>query len=211
MKNFYKFCLKLALKLHSFSYKLISYLAIKNEGGLHPKHRLIGYHEFFSANVGPNDRVLDIGCGNGSLAKDVAKYAKSVTGIDIDEQLIAKAKRKNPAPNLEYKVGDVTRDLSNEKFDVIIMSNVLEHIDKRVEFLKSIKPLANKFLFRVPMIDREWVTLYKRELGLDYRLDTTHFTEYTFVQFKSEFEQAGYRIENHSVQFGEIWAVIRPI
>lgn len=210
MKHFYKFCLKLALKLHSFSYKLISYLAIKNENGLHPKHRLIGYHEFFTKNINSNDRVLDIGCGNGSLAKDVAKYAKSVTGIDIDEKLIAKAKRKNPAPNLEYKVGDVTHDLSNEKFDVIIMSNVLEHIDERVQFLKSIKPLANKFLFRVPMIDREWVTLYKKELGLDYRLDTTHFTEYTFAQFKSEFEQAGYRIDNHSVQFGEIWAVIYP-
>ncbi len=202
--------MKLALKLHSFSYKLISYLAIKNENGLHPKHRLIGYHEFFTKNVNSNDRVLDIGCGNGSLAKDVAKYAKSVTGIDIDEKLIAKAKRKNPAPNLEYKVGDVTRDLSNEKFDVIIMSNVLEHIDDRVNFLKSIKPLANKFLFRVPMIDREWVTLYKKELGLDYRLDTTHFTEYTFAQFKDEFEQAGYSIESHSVQFGEIWAVIKP-
>ena len=205
----YKFLLKLALKLHSFSYKLISYLAIKNEHGLHPKHRLIGYHEFFTRNVRENDRVLDIGCGNGSLAKDVANHAKSVTGIDIDEQLIAKAKRKNPAPNLEYRVGDVTRDLSNEKFDVIIMSNVLEHIDERVSFLKSIKPLANKFLFRVPMIDREWVTLYKKELGLDWRLDTTHFTEYTFAQFENEFEQAGYKIENHSVQFGEIWAVIR--
>ena len=89
------------------------------------------------------------------------------------------------------------------------MSNVLEHIDDRVEFLKKIRPLANKFLFRVPMIDREWVTLYKKELGLDYRLDTTHFTEYTWEQFKNEFEQAGYNIQSHSVQFGEIWAVIK--
>ncbi len=209
MKKFYKILLKIALKLHSFSYKLISYFAIKAEGGLHPKHRLIGYHEFFSGNVGPEDRVLDIGCGNGSLAKDVAKHAKSVTGVEIDEKLVEKARRKNSAGNLEYRCADATKDLSNEKFDVIIMSNVLEHIDDRVNFLKSIRPLADKFLFRVPMIDREWVTLYKKELGLDWRLDTTHFTEYTFAQFENEFEQAGYKIENHSVQFGEIWAVIR--
>ena len=210
MNNFYKFLLKLALKLHSFSYKLISHLAIKAEGGLHPKHRLIGYHEFFSNNVNSSDRVLDIGCGNGSLAKDVAKHAKSVTGVEIDQKLAEKAKRQNPASNLEYRCADATKDLSNEKFDIIIMSNVLEHIDDRVNFLKSIRPLADKFLFRVPMIDREWVTLYKKELGLDYRLDTTHFTEFTFEQFKDEFEQAGYKIESHSVQFGEIWAVIRP-
>ncbi len=199
----------MALKMHSFSYKLISFLSIKYEDGLHPKHRLIGYHEFFMHNVGKEDSVLDIGCGNGSLAKDVAQCAKSVMGIDFDPKVIDKAKRKNSAPNVEYKVGDATKDLSNQKFDVIIMSNVLEHIEHRVEFLKKIRPLANKFLFRVPMIDREWVTLYKKELGVDYRLDTTHFTEYTWQQFKSEFEQAGYSIESHSVQFGEIWAVIK--
>ncbi len=210
MKTFFKFLLKLTLKIHSFSYKLISYLAIKVEGGLHPKHRLIGYHEFFTSNVDQNDRVLDIGCGNGSLAKDVAKYAKSVTGVEIDERLVAKARRQNSAENLEYRCADATKDLSNEKFDVIIMSNVLEHIDDRVNFLKSIRPLADKFLFRVPMIDREWVTLYKKELGIEHRLDLTHFTEYTFEQFKNEFEQAGYRIDSHSVQFGEIWAVIYP-
>lgn len=210
MQNIYKILLKIALKVHSFSYKLISYLAIKYENGLHPKHRLIGYHEFFYNNIKPEDRVLDIGCGNGSLAKDVAMHAKSVTGIDIDEKLIEKAKRKNPAPNLTYTTGDATKDLSHEKFDVIIMSNVLEHIDERVAFLKGIRHLADKFLFRVPMIDREWVTLYKKEIGLDYRLDTTHFTEYTFAQFKSEFEQAGYRIDSHTVQFGEIWAIIYP-
>lgn len=209
MKNIYKILLKLALKLHSFSYKLISYLAIKYENGLHPKHRLIGYHEFFTDNIGSEDKVLDIGCGNGSLAKDIAKVAKSVLGVDIDDKLIEKAKRKNSAPNLEYKALDATKDLSDQKFDVIVMSNVLEHIEHRVDFLKKIKPLANKFLFRVPMIDREWVTLYKKEFGMDYRLDTTHFTEFTFAQFKDEFEKAGYRIENHTVQFGEIWAVIR--
>ena len=209
MKNLYKILLKLALRLHGFSYKLISYLAIKYENGLHPKHRLIGYHDFFIKNISINDRVLDIGCGNGSLAKDVASVAKSVLGVDFDSKLIEKARHKNQAPNLEYRVADATKDLSNETFDVIIMSNVLEHIEHRVEFLKQIRPLAKKFLFRVPMIDREWVTLYKKEIGLDYRLDTTHFTEYTLDQFRYEFETAGFVIENYSIQFGEIWAVIK--
>ena len=93
MKKIYKFLLKMALKMHSFSYKLISFLSIKYEDGLHPKHRLIGYHEFFMHNVGKEDSVLDIGCGNGSLAKDVAKCAKSVMGIDFDPKVIEKAKR----------------------------------------------------------------------------------------------------------------------
>jgi hypothetical protein len=51
MKKIYKILLKIALRVHSFSYKLISYLAIKYENGLHPKHRLIGYHDFFINNL----------------------------------------------------------------------------------------------------------------------------------------------------------------
>lgn len=211
MKTILKILLKLALTLHSFSYKLISYLAIKYENGLHPKHRLMNYHQFFVDNISPNDTVLDIGCGNGALAYDVAKQVQRLVGVDIDEQLIEKAKKKHKLSNLEFLCCDATRDLGTEHFSVIILSNVLEHIEHRPEFLRNIKPLADKFLIRVPMIDREWVTLYKRELGMDYRLDTTHFTEFTFQSFTNELKQAGLRVESHCVQFGEIWAVVLPL
>lgn len=208
IKKMYKLILKIAFKLHNFLYKVISYLSIKNEGGLHPKYRLIKYKDFFLNNISAEDTVLDIGCGQGALAFDLSKKAKSVVGVDFDSSKIELAKVKYKSPNIEYICADATKDLNDRKFDVIVMSNVLEHIEHRVEFLKSIKHLADKFLFRVPMIDRDWVPLYKKELGVEWRLDLTHFTEFTFAQFKDEFEQAGYKIEKHTVQFGEIWAVI---
>ena len=88
------------------------------------------------------------------------------------------------------------------------MSNVLEHIDKRVEFLMSLKKLAPKFLIRVPMLNRSWIDVYKKELGLEYLLDKTHFIEYTFEGFKEEVGKAGLRVLDYSIQFGEIWAVV---
>lgn len=206
----YKILLILSLKLHNFLYKVISYLSIKNEGGLHPKYRLIKYKDFFLNNIKENESVLDIGCGQGALAYDISKKAKSVVGVDFDLDKINFAKEKYKDSSVNFLCADATKDLKNEKFDVIVMSNVLEHIEHRVEFLKSIHGLANKYLFRVPMIDRDWVPLYKKELGLEWRLDLTHFTEFTFAQFKDEFEQAGYRIDFHTVQFGEIWAIIYP-
>ncbi len=205
----YTFLLKLALRFSNFLYKVISHLAIKREG-LHPKHRLIGYHVFFTSNVSNTDTVLDIGCGNGALAHDVASKAKSVTGIDIEEKNIEKAKRKYNLPNIRYIAGDATKDLGDEKFDVIILSNVLEHIEYRVEFMKSIKGIAKKYLMRVPMYDRDWIPLYKKELGIEWRLDLTHFTEYTEAQFRKEMSDAGYSVDSLSVQFGEIWSVVRP-
>jgi hypothetical protein len=85
---------------------------------------------------------------------------------------------------------------------------VLEHIDKRVEFLTSLKKLAPKILVRVPMLNRSWIDIYKKELGLEYRLDLTHFIEYTLEGFKEELNRAGLRISDYSIQFGEIWAVV---
>lgn len=208
MKKFYKFLLINTLQFSNFIYKLISFLAIKAEDGLHPKHRLIGYHNFFIENVSKEDKVLDIGCGNGALAYDVAGKAKAVIGIDIEEKNIKKAKSKYSRANVQYVVGDATKDLSGEKFNVIILSNVLEHIEHRVEFMESLKGLATKYLIRVPMIDRDWVPLYKKELGVEWRLDLTHYTEFTKDSFEKEIHAAGYKVQSISVQFGEIWAVL---
>ena len=209
MNKIYKFLLIKALKFSNFLYKIISYLAIKNENGLHPKHRLIGYHKFFIDNVSKDDKVLDIGCGNGALAYDVAQKANSVTGIDIEEKSIIKARNKYNKSNVKYIVGDAVKELSKEKFDIIILSNVLEHIKDRIDFMKSIQGLASKYLIRVPMFDRDWVPLYKKELGIEWRLDSTHYIEFTKSSFEKEIIEAGYQIESLSVQFGEIWAVIK--
>lgn len=206
--NSTRFLLKMALKLSNFNYKVISYLSIKNEGGTHPKHRLMRYHTFFTKNIQPTDRVLDIGCGNGELAFDISKKAAQVTAIDIDPVRIA-ATKKYIGPNITYRLADATKDLGNETFDVVVLSNVLEHIEHRHEFLQSIRPLAQTFLIRVPMFDRDWIPLYKKELGVEWRLDLTHFTEFTEKTFRAELTEAGFKIESLSVQFGEIWSVIK--
>jgi 2-polyprenyl-3-methyl-5-hydroxy-6-metoxy-1,4-benzoquinol methylase len=168
----------------------------------------MNYHQFFVDKVGENDTVLDIGCGNGALTYDVAQKAKKVVGIDLNERNITTAKKTYSRENIEYICGDALTYFPKEKFDVIILSNVLEHIDKRVEFLDSFKSLAPKILIRVPMLNRSWIDIYKKELGLEYRLDKTHFIEYTFEGFEDELGEAGLSVLDHSVQFGEIWAVV---
>lgn len=198
---------KLALHLHNVSYKLASKFAIKAESGLHPKHRLMNYHQFFVDNISTTDRVLDIGCGNGALAFDLAKKATTVVGIDLNTKNQTAWMGRFARANLEYRVADATTFSPEERFDVVVLSNVLEHIEHRDEFLLSIKHLAPLFLIRVPMIDRDWITLYKKELGIEYRLDITHFIEYTVENFIQEFLDAGLAIQSHSIQFGEIWAV----
>ena len=166
----------------------------------------MNYHKFFVDNIDENDVVLDIGCGNGALSYDIAKKAKKVVGIDLNEKNISFAKERYSKENIEW--GDALKDLPDERFDVIIMSNVLEHIENRVEFLRRLREKAATFLIRVPMINRDWITLYKKEMGLEYRLDKRHYVEYTLDSFRKELEEAGLKINNYTIQFGEIWAIV---
>ncbi len=196
------------MRLHNSCYRNISRFAVMAEGGIHPKHRLMNYHQFFVDNVDPQDAVLDIGCGNGFLTYDIAKKARSVTAMDLNEKNIEFAKRNFNKENIEYICGDATKFDFKRRWDVITLSNVLEHIEDRHGFLLRIKGLANKFLVRVPVLNRDWLTYYKKELGVEYRLDLTHKIEYTMESFQEELEKVGMRIERTSIQFGEIWAVV---
>jgi len=202
---------KFFIWLHNFSYKAISKIAIKRNNGIHPKHKILDYHKFFVNYIDPGDEILDVGCGNGLLAYSVAQKAKKVNGIDIVKANIEKAKANNEFENLEFMLGDATVYDFNQQFDKIVLSNVLEHIENRIEFLNKLHRLSNVILIRVPMINRDWLAVYKKENGYEYRLDQTHFTEYTVKNLKNELNQAEWDLENYSIQFGELWGVVRKV
>jgi len=201
--------LNLALRLHSFSYRLASALACRVEGGVHPKHRITDYHKWFLDRIKPEWRVLDAGCGNGLLTIDLLWACKSITGIDINPDRIAEAKKliDYPATGIHFARGDITSLWLRGRYDCVIMSNVLEHIEDRVECLGRLSLYADTFLIRVPLITRDWITLYKRERGLPYLGDKDHYIEYTLESFQDEVISAGLEVGDIEIRFGELYAV----
>lgn len=207
--------LKLILHLHTLSYVYAGLLATLINNGVHPKHRIMRYKEWFLDNIQPGWVVLDVGCNTGLMPELLAQKARFVYGIEINEDLIKEARGKRQRPNIEYICADATAyDFTGKEVDCVTLSNVLEHIEHRVDFLKKLihnlkwnDESKKRFLIRVPMIDRDWITLYKKELGLEYRLDGSHFIEYTFEGFAEELRQANINIIQHQIRFGEIYAV----
>lgn len=186
--------------------------AIRYEGGIHPKHRVTGYHRFFVERIRAGEKVLDIGCGSGSVAFSMAETGAIVTGIDIDESLIQAARRRYERTNLSFIIGDVTKALPSGCFDVVVLSNILEHIDERQQFLMTVQEKARprRFLIRVPMINRNWVIPLRKELGMSYLSDPTHFLEYTRDGLEAELTGAGLVVESIETVWGEFWVQARP-
>ena len=199
--------LRLLVWLHNWSYHLISLFA--SHDGTHPKHAIMRYHEFFLAHITPTDHVLDVGSGSGKVAYEIAAKAAQVQGIDLRSANVIRAQTTYQRDNLSFVEGDATTHSFSEPVDVIVLSNVLEHIDDRVGLLQKLSRIAPKILIRVPMLTRDWLTVYKKEAGFEYRLDDTHFIEYTTQAFAAEAAAAGLTIEHQEINFVELYAVWR--
>lgn len=202
------------LRLDNGLYSRISTAAGGLEPGRHPKHKIMAYERFFIENIKKTDRVLDVGSGTGHLAFAIANETGArVTGIEIDPKSVAVAGEKFAHENVEYMVADVMEYLPERPYNVVVLSNVLEHLDHRPKVLQTLAKNtgAKKFLIRVPCFDREWKTGLKKQMGVDYFLDPTHRIEYTNETFAEQVAKGNLEVISSQRKWGEIWAVCRPL
>ena len=192
---------------------VINERAMSYGNGLHPKHRLTKYHQFFIDRIGGGESVLDVGCGYGAVARSIAKVRPDsiVVGIDHDEPRLAQARSFSNLSNLQFVFGDATREVPIGEWNVVVLSNVLEHIEDRVTFLKSLvlTTKAKRYLIRVPMFERDWQMALRRELGVDFRSDPDHRIEHTIKEFREEICESGLDFYEMQTIWGEIWADCR--
>jgi SAM-dependent methyltransferase len=78
-------------------------------------------------------RVLDAGCGTGTLALELAQHGHSVVGTDLSEAMIAVARKKDSASRVTWRVGDITtqeRPPQEEAFDLVTsVADTLNHLE----------------------------------------------------------------------------------
>ena len=188
---------------------VINERALSYGKNIHPKHKLTRYHYFFIDRINNGETVMDIGCGYGAVARSIAKSKElsTVYGIDVDPKKINQARSYDKLNNLFFIKGDAEKNL-DYKADVVVLSNVLEHIISRKKFLKNIRKSTNakKFLIRVPMFERDWQIPLRKELQINYFSDDDHKIEHTIEEFKKEIETCNFVITYMTTIWGEIWA-----
>lgn len=185
--------------------------ALAYGNGIHPKHELTKYHDFFIDNIQNGENVLDIGCGYGAVAKSVAskKNKSKIIGLDYDQIKLDQACKGNIYKNLEFKNYDATKNIPKGKWDIIILSNVLEHISKRKLFLKKIvsNSKCKKVLIRVPAFERSWEVPMRERLSISFFSDNDHKIEHTLEGFLKEIKSVGLIPDKVHTIWGEIWSV----
>jgi 2-polyprenyl-3-methyl-5-hydroxy-6-metoxy-1,4-benzoquinol methylase len=205
--------LRRLLLLSDGLYGRIDLLAVELDRGIHAKHRLTRYHDFFVDRVREGESVLDVGCGKGELAYDLATRGRAnVTGVDRNPESLRFAGARFRTPGLAFVESDIYNWEPSHAFDVIVLSNVLEHLSDRVGLLRRLVQECEpkRVLIRVPSAERDWTVPLRLELGLAHFSDPTHETEYTVDQLDDEVSAAGLRIEELIQRWGELWAVAVP-
>jgi SAM-dependent methyltransferase len=81
------------------------------------------------------ERVLEIGCGEGTFARLLSPLAGSVVGIDVSPEAIGRA-RQEPVEGIEFRLGDVMQFPFREQgpWDLIVMIETIPYLGWRQTF-----------------------------------------------------------------------------
>jgi len=154
--------------------------------------------------VGQSKRVLEIGCGPGSITKVLAQQGGcQVTGLELDPEALKKVR--------PYCVQVMQADLNSgewpslldgaERFDVVVAADVLEHLYDPWKTLQRMAPLINSngyLVISLPHVGHAAVMSCLINGDFEYRdwglLDRTHIRFFGLKNIKALFAQANLKI-----------------
>ena len=172
-------------------------------------------------------RVLDIGCGAGSVSAHLVKKGYEVYGLDIQEEAVRRAQQKG----LKAQVYDISRKLpfTEAFFDCVLALDILEHIFDPMACLREVhrvlKPDGHvivtlplhfnlrerlRILLGKGIIDIRSLSLDKAGILKSWTFD--HIRFFTLAEAKEMFRQAGFKTEMERYSFARLrlpWGINR--
>jgi 2-polyprenyl-6-hydroxyphenyl methylase/3-demethylubiquinone-9 3-methyltransferase len=108
--------------------------------------------------VGAQARVLDLGCGAGLLANDLAARGYRVAGLDSTPENLDVARARDATRSVEYRRGDATcLPYADASFDVVCAMDLLEHVDHPERLVaEAARVLAPGGMFFFHTFNRTW-------------------------------------------------------
>jgi len=147
-------------------------------------------------------KLLELGCAFGFFLKHSSNYFDTY-GMDISKYAIKIARKISPISKL--KAGDIEYGLKkfigDNKFDIIVALDVLEHLKEPAKIIHLIYKSLNKdgiFVFRVPnlsAVDKKYYYIIGKPEKWHGNRDRTHISLYTTKRWKSLTEIEGFKVK----------------
>ncbi len=180
------------------------YVGSQFEWAEHPRMRRIYARRFrylrdgierVRARRGSPLRVLDAGCGDGYwLARLATLPEVALVGLDYNELRVERARQVAPAADV--RVGDLANLDRRETFDVVLLNQVIEHVEDDQGLLRRLRPLVRPggMLILGTTNEGSWLQQqWLRRTGTIAHTDHVHF--YTEGEIREKIERAGFAVE----------------
>jgi ubiquinone/menaquinone biosynthesis C-methylase UbiE len=162
--------------------------------------------------TGKEDRILEIGCGQGAGARIIFDLfnPREYVGVDLDPRMIRRARRRaGELPNATFSEGDVSNlGFADASFDRVIDFGILHHIPNWKDALAEVHRvlrIGGEFLFEDLSVET-----WERGIGIPFKHITDHPYEEMFrkQEFVDELEALGFDVETHEcspLSFFHFW------
>ncbi|QQG41190.1 MAG: class I SAM-dependent methyltransferase [Candidatus Woesebacteria bacterium] len=158
-------------------------------------HTILSY---LSKYVNKKKEVLDIGCGVGAVDLYLGNLGVSVLGIDISKNGIAiakeNAKHLGVAHFVKFTIMDFPRRLPKKQFDLVICSEVLEHIVNDKSAVEKIFKLLKTGGVVIASSPSENAPLYRMGVLRKFEQKVGHLRRYSVKNFSRMFTASGFEI-----------------
>ncbi|MBI5009228.1 MAG: class I SAM-dependent methyltransferase [Bacteroidia bacterium] len=170
-------------------------------------------------SITPGESVIDIACGNGTLALAIAKEAGDVTAIDLDTEMIAYAKtRKNKLniTNITFTAADASNlsAFSDKQFGTAVTTMAVHQFDPEVaqKVLLEMKRVASRIIIADYNIPLPWSVAGRLAYGIEWLAGGDHFRNFSNYRAKGGLrhftERAGLRVRESVVRGGGVFVVV---
>ena len=142
-----------------------------------------------------NAKLLDIGCGDGRFVYDAIQKGYNAMGIDLSPDRISKGKKIYNLSDSQIACMNVDDFSGDQKFDVIVMWDVIEHVESPSLLLNSIKKICHSKtkIFALTMsVDSITYKLFKKDWN--YINPTQHLHYFSHSTLKKMFEKSGFKL-----------------
>lgn len=169
---------------------------------------VIGFLQKHYNTLRGSKKILDVGCGVGSLVLYLSNIFSYLLGIDVSDKAIDianTAKKNNNIQNIDFKNKSLNEVKTN--FDLVLCTEVIEHIDDDKDFISSLSNRLNESGYLVISTPSDESFFYKKGFFTNFDKRVGHIRRYNINSLTKKLNNGGFRV----VDYGETDGILRMI